>query len=354
MSKHNLFRLALCLCGTFITLPALAQYEVEILVSDTVVGDATVDPLLVNPWGIAMSPTGPFWISNNGTSTSTLYDGEGEPQPPDDPLVVAIPPADSAPTGIEFYGGQAFKLGNGTTSGPSRFIFVTESGTIAGWNPKVDLMNAITVVDNSARDANYKGVAVGTVGGKERLFVANFHSGRIEVYDSSFRFVGSFTDKNLPADYAPFGIEAIGNEMVVTFAKHDDEDDDVPGPGNGYVDVFHLNAAPHFVVPQLRRLISRGALNAPWGIVRAPKQGFGPFSGALLIGNFGDGKINAYTRSGAFLGTLRDMQGQPIVIDGLWGLTFGNGVMSDEDDLYFTAGPGDETHGLFGEIKFGS
>ncbi len=325
---------------------APAQFSVTNLVSDGSVPAVTIDPNLVNAWGISLSPTGPFWIANNGTGTSTLYDGDGVPQPPGNPLVVSIPPADSAPTGTAFYGGNGFVVSEGPKKGPSRFLFVTEDGVISGWSPGVDFTNAITAIDNSASGASYKGCAMAKLGQDDALFATNFAARRVEVYDHKFRLVRTFTDPRVPSDFSPFGIANVRGFLVVTFAKRDpDTGDDIHGPGNGFVDLFRPNGV------LVRRLVSHGVLNSPWGIALAPSDAFGKFHGALLIGNFGDGTINAFRfGNGAYLGTLSDENDEPIVIDGLWGLSFGNGVMSDEDDLYFTAGPDDEQHGLFGEI----
>ncbi len=303
-----------------------------------------LDPKLVNPWGIAFGPTTPIWISDNKTGFSTLYNGAGQPFPIGSPLQVTIPPPSggqppSAPTGIVF--------NSGTDFAGSHFIFATEDGTIAAWTSG---STAIREVDNSASGAVYKGLA--RVGGM--LYGANFNSGKVDVFNSNFAPItvpGGFTDPNLPSGYAPFNVQNINGLLYVTFAKQDaGKHDDVSGPGNGFVDIFDTNGVLQ------KRLISNGALNSPWGLALAP-AGFGSFGGDLLVGNFGDGTINAFDpANGTFLGALKDANGNPIVNEGLWGLAFGNGAQGTSTTaLYFTAGiPGPdsvEDHGLFGDIQ---
>jgi uncharacterized protein (TIGR03118 family) len=310
-----------------------------------------LDPNLVNPWGIALSPTSPFWVADNGTGVSTLYNGEGEPVPLASPLVVTVPTPlggipPSAPTGIVFNGSAGFEVAPGQ---PARFIFATEDGTISGWNPAAGPTTAILKVDNSAAEAIYKGLAIGINGSGNFLYGADFHGGAIDVFDSDFApasLAGSFTDPSIPASFAPFNIQNIGGQLYVTYAQADPSGEDVPGPGAGVVSVFDLDG--NFI----RRLASGGALNAPWGLALAPAD-FGPFGGDLLVGNFGDGRINAYDLStGDLVDSLKDANGDPIEIEGLWALIFGNGALGgDKDDLYFTAGIEDEAHGLFGEIS---
>jgi uncharacterized protein (TIGR03118 family) len=314
------------------------------------------DPNLVNPWGLSYAPTGPFWVSDNGSGLSTLYNGQGTPQS----LVVNIPSPFSGqsgtPTGTVFNGTSGFVVSQNGVSGPAAFLFVTEDGTLAGWNPKVSLNNAIQVVDNSANPtpgdgAVYKGLTMGTdPDGRTLLYATNFRAGTIDVFDSQFRPTGvggSFTDPNIPAGFAPFDIANINGKLYVTYAKQDAEKhDDVAGAGNGYVDVFNTNGQ------LLQRLISNGPLNSPWGLALAPEN-FGKFGGDLLVGNFGDGHINAFNpHTGAFLGTLTDPLGNPIAIGGLWSLKFGNGGQAGPTTtLFFSAGIGGENHGLFGELQ---
>jgi uncharacterized protein (TIGR03118 family) len=332
-------------------------YVARILVSDTAAAanpygssSANVDANLVNAWGIAFNPQGFVWVANAGTSTSTLYDGNGVPQS----LVVAIPDGaagQAEPTGIVFNSTPGFQVTQNGVTGASAFIFAGEGGTIAGWSPAVDTTHAITAVDRSAAGAIYKGLARATQGGAEFLYATDFHNGVVDVFDSAFAKVtlaaGAFTDPNLPAGYAPFGIQAIGNVIYVSFARQDaDAEDDVAGAGFGAVDVFDTAGA------LLRRLIAIGGrLNAPWGMALAP-AGFGAFGNALLVGNFGDGRINAFDpSSGTNLGTLSRSNGSAIEIEGLWGLAFGNGLNDQPTNtLFFSAGPGDEAHGVYGRI----
>ena len=309
---------------------------------------SNVDPLLVNSWGIAFNPQGFVWVANAGTSTSTLYDGNGVPQS----LIVDIPPGSAgsaSPTGIVFNGSSDFVVSQGGASGASAFIFVGEAGTVSGWSPSVNLNAAVKVADRGAAGAIYKGLTL-SGGGGNFLYATDFHNGTVDVFDASFNLVtapGGFVDPNLPAGYAPFGIQAIGDLIYVTYAQQDAQgEDDVAGAGLGLVNVF--DAAGQFV----RRLIDVGGpLNAPWGIALAPSN-FGTFSNALLVGNFGDGKIHAFdATTGALLGTLNKPDGTPIVIDGLWGIAFGNGINAQPTNtLFFAGGPADETHGVYGRI----
>jgi uncharacterized protein (TIGR03118 family) len=313
------------------------------LVAD-VAGQALVtDPNLVNPWGIARSPTGPFWVSDNGAGVSTLYNGSGQAFPVGQPLIVTVPPpagsqagAKSAPTGIVFNGTNDFAITDGAKSVPSLFIFATEDGTISGWNQAVNAGTPIVTVDNSAGEAIYKGLALATNGSVNFLYATNFRAGRVDV----------FADPDLPAGFAPFGITEINGQLFVTYANQDDgQEDDVAGPGNGFVDVFDTNGV------LMQRFASRGTLNSPWGVVLAP-AGFGSLGNDLLVGNFGDGRINVFaSASGTFLGQLSDGD-KPIAIDGLWGLAFGNGgTAGDVNTLFFTAGPDGESHGIFGMLQ---
>jgi uncharacterized protein (TIGR03118 family) len=325
-------------------------YQQRNLVSDGFVTADHPDGNLVNPWGIAFNPFGPVWISDNGKGLSTLYDGAGNPQT----LVVTIPPAAGAasanPTGIVFNGSNGFVVTKGQLSGPAKFIFATEDGVIAGWSPTVDLTNAQLVKDNSPAGAVYKGLALSAGGNGSLLYATDFHNNKIDVWDSGFVPValpaGAFEDPAIPANFAPFGIQAINGNIYVSYAMQDaDRHDDVKGRGLGYVDVFDPNGA------LLDRVASRGRLNAPWGLALAP-AGFGAFSNTLLIGNFGDGRINAFDHgTGQFVGQLRGADGHAIEIDGLWGMAFGNGFAGQPvNTLFFTAGSGDEAHGLYGRI----
>ncbi|RZI40687.1 TIGR03118 family protein [Herbaspirillum sp. HC18] len=330
---------------------ANSTYQQRNLVSDGSIPAENTDSNLINAWGIAFNPFAFVWVADNGTGVSTLYDGTGKPQS----LVVQIPgPANSGekgnPTGIVFNGSNDFVVSKGDASGPARFIFATESGVIAGWSPNADPTHAIRVVDNSSTNAVYKGLALSAGGRGGMLYATDFRNNRVDVFDSSFKPVtlssDAFTDPNIPSGFAPFGIQAIHGDIYVTYAKVDPSTfDDVKGQGNGYVNVFDPNGK------FIRRIASKGQLNAPWGIAFAP-AGFGEFSNRLLIGNFGDGTINAYDlATGNFVGTLKGSDHQPIKIDGLWGLAFGNGYAGQPvNSLFFTAGPGDEEHGLYGRI----
>jgi uncharacterized protein (TIGR03118 family) len=326
------------------------SYSVRNLVSDGFVTADHTDPDLVNPWGVVFNPNGPVWVADNGTGLSTLYDGLGVKQA----LVVTIPAATggtppASPTGIVFSSGSDFVVHEGTLSGASVFIFATENGTIAGWNPNVNRTNAILVVDRSGGHAIYKGLALAANGAAHFLYAADFHNNRIDVFDSSFHLAaspGSFSDPRIPHGYAPFGIQNILGNLYVTYAKQDESaKDDVAGPGFGFVDVFDANG--HL----LRRFASRGTLNAPWGLALAPAD-FGRLSNTLLIGNFGDGRINAFDlQSGEPRGRLQTPDGHAISIDGLWGIAFGSGVANQPTNaLFFAAGPVDETHGVYGRI----
>ena len=337
--------LSVAACALLLARSAGAQnsYKQHNLVSDVPGLADFLDPSLINPWGISHSPTGPFWISNAGTGTSTLYNTFGVKQA----LTVTIPTPGtppSSPTGQVFNNANAFSI---TPGNNARFLFATEDGTIAGWNPSVDATHAITVVDNSTSGAIYKGLAISGSGATARLYGANFHAGTVDVWDGAFASVfGGFIDPTLPSGYAPFNVQNIGGNIFVAYAQQDAlKEDEVPGPGFGYVDMFD----PFGVF--LRRFASGGALNAPWGMVLAPSS-FGAFGGDLLIGNFGDGRINAYDPiTGVFQGALLQPNGTPLEIDGLWGLIAGNGGNGgDPNTLYFTAGIEDEAHGLFGSI----
>ncbi len=326
----------------------VGRYTVTDLMSDGVVPAAHVDADLFNPWGLVFNPEGPAWMVDNHSGVITIDNGNGVKLP----LVVTIPSpsgATSAPTGIVFNGSTDFAVSEGDKSGPSRFLFATEDGTIAAWAPDVDPTNAIIRVDKSASGAVFKGLALAGNGSGHFLYATDFHNGRIDVFDAGFndaKLPGTFADSKIPAGYAPFGIANVGGDLYVTFAKQDkDKLDDVAGEGFGFVDEFDANGN------LVRRVATRGQLDAPWGIALAPGD-FGRFSNDLLVGNFGDGRINAYDpSSGEFRGQLRASDSKPLVIQGLWGLAFGNGVLDQPTGaLFFTAGPDDESHGVYGRI----
>jgi uncharacterized protein (TIGR03118 family) len=321
-----------------------------ILVSDVPGLASVTNPNMVNPWGISFSPTGPFWIAENGTGASDLFDGRGQPVP----LVVTIPQGDqspSSPTGTVFNAGSGFVISESGFSAPSRFLFANENGTIAGWSELVNPTNALLVIDNSASGAVYTGLALGTdSSGVDLLYTTDFSHGTVDVFNQEFRPVirpGAFQDPNLPSGYAPFNIQNIANLLFVSYAKQsNDPADDMPGRGNGFIDVYQLDGS--FV----RRFTSEGALDSPWGLALAPAS-FGQFGGALLVGNNGDGLINAYDmKSGDFLGELRDTNNVPIAIPNLWALAFGNDhAGGNAETLFFAAGTDDDLHGFFGAIQ---
>jgi uncharacterized protein (TIGR03118 family) len=295
---------------------------------------AVTDPQMQNPWGVSESAASPFWVSDNATGLATLYNSAGVKQG----LVVTIPWG--APTG------QVFNTGGSSMFNGDSFLFASENGYITGWRGALGA-NAETLVDDSASGANFKGIALGATQGVTYAYAADFRNNKIEVIPgtSGAPVLGNFSDPNMPAGYAPFNIQNIGGELYVMYAKQDSTgSDEIPGAGNGYVDVFDLNGN------LIRRLVSNGPLNAPWGIALAP-AGFGSLGNDLLIGNFGDGTINAFDLNGSFLGTLADVNGNILQNDGLWALTFGNGGNGgSKNSLYFTAGLNDEADGLFGRI----
>ncbi|HJW12984.1 MAG TPA: TIGR03118 family protein, partial [Albitalea sp.] len=292
--------------------PTGMAYAATALVSDGT-GTPYTDANLVNGWGVAFNPQGYVWVADAGTSKSTLYDGNGVPQS----LVVSIPDGtagEAEPTGIAFNGSTGFVVTQGAASAPAVFLFVGEAGTVSGWAPSVNATAAVTMFDGGAAGSIYKGATLATQGTANFLYATDFHNAAVHVFDTSFAKVtpaGAFTDPALPAGYAPFGIQAIGGNIYVSYAKQDaGAVDDVAGAGLGAVSVF--DSAGNLV----KTLIAPGGvLNAPWGMALAPAN-FGPFSNALLVGNFGDGKIHAFNPStGALLGTVSKSDGSPIVID---------------------------------------
>jgi uncharacterized protein (TIGR03118 family) len=356
------------------------------LVSDLPGVAANQDPDLVNPWGIAESAGSPFWVSDNGAGLSTLYNTAGVKQS----LVVSIPApgdplgASGAPTGAVFNidGGISggFKVsgvtsGGAATSAAAVFLFATEDGTIVGWNPGVNPAGfdpgkagtyGIVAVPPAADPGVFKGLAIASGNGAPiastdpnstfLLYATDFRSGQVNVYDPNFAPAtlpsGAFTDPNLPKGYAPFNVQVLGGKVYVTYAKQNKEQkDDVAGPGNGFVDVYNLDGTGGFADGSVR-LASRGDLNSPWGLAIAPAS-FGDLAGDLLVGNFGNGLINVFDpATGASMGQLKDPDGEPIQIDGLWALKVGNGGNGgDVNKVYFTAGLFDEAHGLFGSLS---
>jgi uncharacterized protein (TIGR03118 family) len=327
----------------------LGSFHQRNLVSDQPGHAELTDPNLVNAWGLAFGPSTPAWVADNGTDVSTLYRGATTmtPKPSRVPLIVSIP--QGAPTGAVWNGGTGFTVHSGTASGPALFLFSSEAGVISGWSPDVPAPGSTAAqVATTVPGAIFKGLAIADTKNGARLYATDFHNGRVDVWDDMFAPAGKpggFTDPRLPKGYAPFGIQTVAGKLVVTYAKQDaDAEDDVHGAGLGFVDVYNTSGK------LLHRLVSRGPLNAPWGIALAPKH-FGRASGDLLIGNFGDGRINAFNfHSGHLQGALRGKHGRRLKIDGLWALEFGNGVIGNRNTLLFTAGPKDESHGLFGAL----
>jgi uncharacterized protein (TIGR03118 family) len=331
-------------------------YLMHNLVSDLPDTADFQDPNLVNPWGIVASAAGPFWIGNNGTGTSTIYSTNGTPSS----LIVSIPaptmPTGGAVSGVISNSTTAFTVTSGGTTKSASFIFCTEDGTISGWSPSVSAKSAVLAVNQSASNSVFKGCVVGGTPAAPVLYVTDFHNGVVDMFDGSFHPIvnqTAFVDASIPTGYAPFGISILGSSVYVAYAKQDAaKHDDVAGPGNGYIDVFNASGA------LVTRLVSQGVLNSPWAMVIAPAT-FGQFGGDLLVGNFGDGAINAFDpQKGTPLGALQDNTGNALPITGLWGLLFGNGGNGgDPATLYFTAGiagpygEAPESHGLFGSIQ---
>jgi uncharacterized protein (TIGR03118 family) len=323
-------------------------YAVHGLVSDEQRRASQVDARLVNAWGLAASPTGPWWTSNEASATSTLYSGEGRKQL----LTVSV---EGGPTGIAYYGGKGFPVAAAGKSDPARFVYACEDGMLRAWTPTVPKgwsTEAVVVVDEAAEAAVFRGVAIDG----ERVYATDFHNARVDVYDSAWRRArraGAFRDSSIPAWYAPFGIQAIGGHLFVTYVARAPVNGN-DSPTGGYVDEFDRDGR---LVAHVAR---KGALNAPWGLALAPRS-FGRFGRDLLVGNFGDGRINAYRWTGtrwSYDGTLHNANGKPLVVNGLWALAFGNGgTAGPADTLFFASGPHDwlgETelgvHGLVGSI----
>jgi uncharacterized protein (TIGR03118 family) len=335
--------------------------ENKLVGSDPSVGAAQTDPNLLNPWGIAESATGPFWVSDNGSGLASIYSvtPSGVTTNVIPPVTIAVPPGQmpgtASPTGQVFNSFQsegAFTLQDGS---PAAFLFATEDGTISGWNSKAGTQSIIAVneANNPAAGdeaqglgAVYKGLAIGASDDGPVLFAANFRHGTVDTYDKNFNFIKSFTDPNVPQGFAPFNVQVLDNKLFVTFAQQNDmKHDDVAGAGNGFVDEFDLKGN------MLQRVASHGPLDSPWGLAIAP-QSFGRFAGDLLVGNFGDGTIDAFNLgTDHFAGKLLGADGKPIVIGDLWAITPGNGGSGgDANTLYFTAGVQNEAQGLFGSL----
>ena len=336
--------------GVALLTAAVAPAASDNLYTATTLQSTATDASLVNGWGLAALPGSPWWVADNETNVSTLYNAAGVKQG----LTVEV---HNAPTGLVANdAGTGFVVTKQTATGPvsgsSRFIFATEEGTILGWSPTVDATHAIVAVPNTT-GAIYKGLAIAP----NRLYATDFHNARVDVFDSSWQPVvspGAFTDPKLPAGYAPFGIQNVNGMIVVTYAKQDAEaSDEVAHQGFGFVDAY--DTAGNLI----GRIAQHGQLNAPWGIAMAPATGFGAFSGDLLVGNFGDGEISAYEPQSdgtwELVGQLRGANHKVLSIDGLWALEFGRGAPNNGavTTLFFTAGPNDETAGLFGKLTAG-
>ncbi|MDB5403928.1 MAG: hypothetical protein JWQ55_5946 [Rhodopila sp.] len=341
---------------------AMMTFTVNNLVgSDPTVGAAQTDPNLLNPWGLSESPTSPFWISENGSGLTSIYSATpaGVTTNVIPPITIAVPPGQTpgtaSPTGQvfnSFASTGAFTLHDGS---PATFLFATEDGTISGWNAGAGTQSIIAVneADNPAAGdealglgAVYKGLAIGNSDNGPVLFAANFRHGTVDTYDKNFNLTNSFTDPNLPKGFAPFNVQVLDGKLFVTFAQQNDtKHDDVAGAGNGFVDEFDLNG--HL----LQRVASQGPLDSPWGLAIAP-QSFGRLAGDLLVGNFGDGTIDAFNlKNDHFAGKLSDANGKPIVIGDLWAIAPGNGASGGSTNtIYFTAGVHNEAQGLFGSV----
>jgi uncharacterized protein (TIGR03118 family) len=323
------------------------------------------DPRLINPMGLAFGPTVPIRIVCNGTGVISSFGNDGQPFPSERQQLVNIPVPQrprsgkpAAPTGVSFNETPEFIISSGIRRAPGRFLFATADGAIAGWSPEIDAHSATLPVDNSLQGVVYTGLAHGVATTGVYLYVANFRAGRIDVFDRNFRpttVEGGFVDADIPAGYAPFNVQRIGEQIFVTYARQNpDIREPVAGPGNGIINVFDYQGR------RVRRFASQGSLNIPWGMARAPDTGFGRFSGALLVANHGDGHIDAFNvDNGEYFGQLRAPDGNPIQIEGLWGLASRRIVdqppapLEGKNVVFFTAGPGQQMHGLFGRLEAG-
>jgi uncharacterized protein (TIGR03118 family) len=351
-----------------LTINPASAFSFTTLVSDTAgSGALVVDPNLKNPWGVVFGPTTPVWVANNHTETSTLYDGNGKPQPAT-PLIVNTVPTGAVtfdPTGIVFNSSATdFMVTAAGKSGPARFIFSGEGGMIAGWSPAVNPTNTVTMYPAAGADSGgalYKGLAIAKNGTASFLYATDFHNNKVDVFDTTFAkqtlAAGAFVDPMLPAGYAPFGIQAIANgtggtvQIYVAYAKQDAAAKvQVVGAGLGVIDIFDASGT---LIKQL--IPAGGALNAPWGMALAPTD-FGTLSKTLLVGNFGDGKINGYDpATGVFVGAITDSAGAPFAMPGLWGVAFGNdNANQPHNTLFFAAGINDEANGSYGRIDLGA
>ena len=346
---------AFCLLS-LILLSASTQVSAQFYKQTNLVSDVPglaqfTDPDLVNPWGLIASGASPWWVANNGTGLSTLYNGAGVKQTLVVTVAPAMAPGPATPTGIVFNGSTDFQVVAGVPTTAARFIFVTDDGTISGWAPSVNPNHSILKVNNSASGAVYLGATIAQAGGLNRLYVANFSGGSVDVFNANYGAVtlppGAFTDPELPEGFAPFNVQNIGGNVYVAYAKqNEDGDEEEAGRKLGYVDEFDGSGT------LLQRFEHGPWMNAPWGLALAPPTGFGKASGKLLVGMFGSGEVATFDpATGDFAGLLRQLRGRPVEIEGLWALRFGNGGNAGPTTtLFFTAGIEDETHGLFGTI----
>jgi uncharacterized protein (TIGR03118 family) len=315
--------------------PTVGNYAQRNLVSDQPGKAEITDPNLVNAWGLAFGPSTPAWVANNGKDNATLYRGATDPMTPPSivPLVVSVP--GGAPTGQVFNGTGGFMVGGS----PAHFIFSSEAGLITAWASGTSAVQVAKV-----HNGVFKGLAIAG----SKIYATDFHHGKVDVWNDSFTRVkkhGAFVDRRLPKRFAPFGIQTVGHRIVVTYAKREKKgDDEIDKAHLGFVDVYTTGGR------LVQRFASRGPLNAPWGVAMAP-GGFGAASGDMLIGNFGDGRINVYKPNGRLVGQLAGTDGKALTLDGLWALQFGNGVIGTPQTLLFTAGPDNENHGLFGALN---
>ena len=319
--------------------PAMAQYKVTRLVSNQAGVAQVQDPNLVNPWGIAFDPSGPFWVSDNGAGLSTLYTGSGAIQG----LVVTIPTASGtgvgSPTGIVENTTTDFVVTQGNKSGSAVFIFATLDGTISGWSPVVNPTNAVLAVNNSGTGASYTGLAIGVSNNANFIYAADNVNNKVDIYDGSFNFVSSFTDPSVPPTFSVFNVHNLNGLLYVTYAGNNNA-------VGGFVDIF--DTAGNLI----RTLTSGGTLNQPWGVAIAPPS-FGSLGNSVLVGNnTANGQIGAFSKSGKFLGQLKNSSGQVIQINQLWAITFGAGNSQNggKNTLFFTAGSGNYANGTFGAI----
>lgn len=329
-------------------------YDQTNLVSDNGVAGTRTDATLVNAWGLDHSPTGPWWVAANGTGVSPAYDGAGASAAANVAIPIAPGGTESKPTGVIANNSRFFAVSKAGQSGASEYVYVTESGTISGWNFNVDSTHAILKVDNSATGAIYKGAAIAASGRHPHpfLYAADFHNNKIDMFDGSFGAValgnGAFTDPSLPAGYAPFNVANIGGRLFVSYAlQGGTATDDVAGPRHGFIDIYTTGGA------LVGRFASRGTLDSPWAMVVAPHD-FGLFSDDILVGNFGNGRISAFNHKGKFMGFVVGSDANPVEIPGLWGLAFGNDAGAGaSNSLFFASGPNGEAHGLFGTLTAG-